>query len=558
MLRPMVSHFRLPASSTLFCGLISLFAASCTQAEPAAPPTRTEVKHASRWLVATGAASGPPVTDAAAWVSRREAFIRTQSEQFAHLKPLLPVRYLLDEDYVVAARRRRSIAVADACGREICGVATEELPREWDRADVRALFTSPDDPPLWRDAFTAALLKTFEGEDLDAWTADLVRAGLVPDGRKATGDFRVIVPVLASLIRYVDSAHALALPKVRERVEKLTDDDERRWREALLARPRAERRPSPPPRPVRGAVFSVINRLESHIIANVSHEALARLQRLGFDSISLVPYGGQRGFDGTEIRRFDGSPASESDLSMALGASRAHRLGMRVMLKPHIWTEGTGGGDPTRIVPKGDRWDLWFASYRDFLIHHALLARAIDAEWLSIGTELSCSEFHPEWRSLIALTRSLYRGQITYSSNFDAFERTPFWRDVDAIGVDAYFPLASAKSATDAQLRRGAAAAVARMEKVARETGRPVILTELGYPSTEAPWIQPWSENRKGSAALHDQARAFNAMLSALRTSPHISGFFIWKYESDPAFRDPAGFLPAGKPAEDVIATFLK
>ena len=155
------------------------------------------------------------------------------------------------------------------------------------------------------------------------------------------------------------------------------------------------------------------------------------------------------------------------------------------------------------------------------------------------------------------MTRALFDGPITYAANFDAFEATPFWRQLDAVGVDAYFPLSRNPQATDAELRMGAAEAVGRMQRVARSVGKPVILTELGYPSTAAPWMEPWRERRDLPAAPRDQERAFAAILGALPESPSVLGFMIWKYESDPNLSDPTGYLPKGKPAESVIACHL-
>jgi hypothetical protein len=477
--------------------------------------------HRSRWLIADGKISPLLVRDAAAWLRTREAFIRTQSARFPSAR--LPVVYHLDEDFLAAARARRSIEVVDDCGPALCGVATDELAEAWEVADMRAMFSAPSDPPEVREARAVALLGRFEGEPLDSWVADIRRAGLTD-----STDRRVVVPLLAA---------------------------------KMAAGSRARGGPAGEPAlrfPLRGATFSVRNRPEKHIIANGSREELARLKNLGFDAVSLIPFGGQRGYGGTEIRRYDSSPFAETDLSMALGSARAHRLGMRVLLKPHIWTEGAGGGDPTRIEPEGGRWDLWFASYERFLIHHALLARAIGAEWLAIGTELKRTESRPEWLPLIAKVRAVYHGRITYAANFDSFETVPFWSRLDAVGVDAYFPLSPKEDATDAELRAGAAAVVQRLEAVSRRAGRPVILTELGYASRRAPWVEPWNERRTGAPGAVDQARAFEAMLGAAARSKAVQGFFIWKYESDPAHRDELGFLPKGKPAEEVIKRFLK
>lgn len=521
----------------------------------AAGCARGEELHRSRWLAADGAISPVLVSDAPRWLREREAFVRDASRRFAALQPRLPVVYHLDQDFVAAARSRRSIEVVDDCnGQELCGVAADELPQAWNAADLRAMFTASSDPQLWREAYAVALLGRFEWEDVDAWTADLLRAGVVPTpARDVNGERRIAIPVLASLIRFADPKHELTLAKAREAVAHV---NEAAWR-ASLAKvqprpPTADRRPL-----LHGATLSVMNRPERHLIANGSRVELERLRSIGYDAISLVPFGGQRGYGGTEIRRYDSAPFGETDLSMALGAARAHRLGMRVMLKPHLWTEGAGGGDPTHIDPAEGRWDLWFASYERFLIHHALLARAIGAEWLAVGTELTRSESRPEWLPLIARVRALYHGRLTYAANFDACERTPFWDRLDAVGVDAYFPLSRNESATDEELRLGAAAVVARLEALWRKAGRSIVLTELGYASRAAPWVEPWNERRTEEPSAADQTRAFGAMLGALSRSRAVSGFFIWKYESDPTWRDERGYLPKGKPAEDVIRRYL-
>ena len=311
----------------------------------------------------------------------------------------------------------------------------------------------------------------------------------------------------------------------------------------------------PQARNIRGATVAVVNRPDSHLIANGSRAEIDRLRRLGYNTIALIPYAGQHGFAATEIRRYDAHPFGETDLSMFLGAARAHAAGMQVMLKPQVWTEGEHGGDPTKIEPRD--WKQWFDSYQSFLVHHALLARAIGAEWLCIGTELSRTESRPEWRRLIATIRTIYRGRIIYAANFDAFEQTPFWDAVDAIGIDAYFPLSEDRNASDRALRDGAREAVARVDAVASKWRKLVVLTELGYPSTTAPWVAPWREDRAAQSSESDQARAFAAMLDAVAHSHAVSGFIIWKYESDPHRTDERGYLPKSKPAERVIARYL-
>lgn len=433
--------------------------------------------------------------DIQSWLHQRDTFIASMAKKYAALGPHLPIEYRLDADFVAAARTRNSVQVVDDCGdRVLCGVATRELPYAWDLADTRAIFSIPAEKAV-------ALLGSYEGQDIDQLAADIKRAGV-----ESSRDERVVI--------------ALAASRLRQPADPATRQPNSRTRQ-----PATGNWP-----PIRGATLSIVNRLEYHLIANTSRDEIRRLHTACYDAITLIPFGGQRGSDGTEIARFDQHPAGETDLSILLGAARAHAAGMRVILKPHVWVRGSG--DPTHIEPAD--WTRWFASYEEFLIHNALLARAANAEWLVIGTELTRSESRPEWRRMIAIAHALFPGRITYAANFDAFERTPFWDAVDAIGIDAYFPLSDDVKASERTLRDGASAVVARVDAVSRRFGKPVIFTELGYPSRDAAWTTPWTEERGSANDDAAQTRSFGAMLRAMRRSKSIRGFVIWKYETSP------------------------
>jgi hypothetical protein len=483
---------------------------------------------------------------APSWRAAHEAEIARFAARYPQLGPRLPVVIQLDDDYLAAAKARKSIEVVDDCGEALCGAATDDFPEDWQVAELRALFTPSTVPRLERDAFAASLLGRYLGQDVDRWAADCMSAGVDTES-----DPLVTLPLLASRLLFVDLKHALPFAQA---MAKVRTADEAPWRAAmqrLASRPPAQTVPR-----MHGATFSVTNRIDKSPITEGAATELKRLRGIGYDAIALVPFAGQRGSDATELRRFAGSPASETDLAMRLTALRARRLGMRVVLKPHVWN--WPGGDATKIDPGPEHWPAWFASYGSFLTHEALLARAIGADCLVVGTELTRSEARPEWHPLITRVRALYHGPITYAANFDAFERTPFWRALDAIGIDAYFPLSAKADATDAELCEGAAAIVARIDALAAKSGKPVLLTELGYPASAAPWIEPWREDRGAVAHPEGQARAFNAMLEALLRSRSVRGLMIWKYESDGAAHDDAGYLPKEKPAEDVIRSYLK
>ena len=326
----------------------------------AAPALAGPIYYRSRWLVVDGAIAPK------AWIAARESFIRDRAREFANLHPQVPVTYHLDADFVGAARARESIAVVDDChGRDLCGVATDELPEGWDAADLRALFTSSDESPMWRAAFASSLSGRFGGEDVERWAADVVRSGVVAATRRPVeGDERIVVPLLASMIRFVDPRHHASSTQARVLVDAMSDDDLRRWRTAMLALPRIGR--AAPRLPVHGAAMSVVNRIDRHLIADGSREELQRLRALGFNAIALMPFAGQRALDSNEIRRFDRRPSGETDLSMILAATRAHRLGMAVMLKPQVWPFGSG--DATHIQPSD--FSKWFVARADRRVSH--------------------------------------------------------------------------------------------------------------------------------------------------------------------------------------------
>ena len=144
-----------------------------------------------------------------------------------------------------------------------------------------------------RDAFAAALLGTYGGEDLDGWAAGELRGGVFQRWRDVSSedDPLVFVPVAASLIRFLDPQHTMSFAAMRKRLENV---DDRQWLRKLRSEkraPRGERIQLP----VRGATFSVVNRIERSILADSSRKEMERLRQVGYDAISLVPFAGQRG-----------------------------------------------------------------------------------------------------------------------------------------------------------------------------------------------------------------------------------------------------------------------
>jgi hypothetical protein len=288
----------------------------------------------------------------------------------------------------------------------------------------------------------------------------------------------------------------------------------------------------------------------------VSQASLERLRKLGVDAISLTPFGFQWSASSDTIRINE--HWGESDAALAAAAKQAHALGMRVMLKPHIWIRGgTWIGD--QQLPDEAAWTRWFASYQAFILHYAELAEREKMESLAVGTELKRASQHDRmrWEMLIKAVRAAYRGRLTYAANWDEAEHVVFWDLVDEVGVQEYQPPTDKRGATLADLRAGWRPILARLDALAARTRKPIVLTEIGYRAMSDAALQPASWPESTPDAKFDgaaQADCYRAAFESLRGRPWLRGIYVWKWFSDSQDESgPTDFSPAGKPAEKVL-----
>ena len=305
---------------------------------------------------------------------------------------------------------------------------------------------------------------------------------------------------------------------------------------------------------MRGACLAHSVSLEHGYLSADADRALAALRADGVDHVSLTPFGYVPSLATPEILpSVGGGPEEESDEAVCEAAAMARAHGLRVWIKPHLWTRGwTGDFD---FGPSG--WETFFDRYREFLIHYALLAERERAECLVVGHELTSATLgHPDrWREMIAATRRIYRGTLTYSAHWgEEAGRLPFWDSLDLIGVSFYAPLAERPTTSAKELRAGAARALAALGDLAARVHRPVVLDEIGYPSQAGAPVRPWEE-RSVAADPEAQRACYAAACDALGHVDWVAGVFWWKWFTAP---EPAGpgdnsFSPRGKPAEDVL-----
>jgi hypothetical protein len=309
----------------------------------------------------------------------------------------------------------------------------------------------------------------------------------------------------------------------------------------------------------RGVCLAHAVSLEHGYLSAECVRALATLQRMGANWVSLTPFGFLPPGEGSEIvPSAMGGPNEESDEALCEAGAHARALGLRVWLKPHLWTRGWVGD--LSFGPVG--WERFFESYRVFILHYAVLAEREGFDGLVVGHELASSSlaFPDRWRALIGEVRRLYHGTLSYDANWgDEVRGITFWDALDLVSVSFYEPLAAKPTVKIAELQNGATRALAELKTLAARTHRPVLLSEVGYAATTDAPVRPWEEHRS-NPDLEAQRACYEAFDRALAPCDWVAGAFFWKWWSGGRAGGAldASFTPQGKPAEQVMSRALR
>ena len=290
--------------------------------------------------------------------------------------------------------------------------------------------------------------------------------------------------------------------------------------------------------------------------------SLDSLGELNVNAVAIVPYTFMRNADQPTALFIPNRGGSENDWSVIRSIREARVRGWSVLLKPQIWLGGDSWPGDVGFATEAE-WDRWFAGYKYWITHYALLAQQERVTALCLGTELVKTTLtHPEhWRDIIRTVRKVYGGQLTYAANWgEEFENFSFWKDLDAIGLNSYYPLSDKDQPTDEDLLDGARRWFTMAAKVSQRNDRPLWLTEVGFRSVERAWVNPHAEPNDRPADLTAQARSYRALLQAAAATPELQGMFVWKWPSylgRNTYRgERVGFTPGGKPAADELERF--
>ncbi len=164
------------------------------------------------------------------------------------------------------------------------------------------------------------------------------------------------------------------------------------------------------------------------------------------------------------------------------------------------------------------------------------------------------------WLQLIKEVRKIYSGKITYAANWNEYKKVKFWKELDYIGVDAYFPLSNKKTPTEKECSLGWKKHKQNLRDISKESNKPVLFTEFGYMSSDSTAMEPWRSDRR-KVNLLGQLNATTAIFDEFWKEDWFAGGFLWKWHPD---HEKSGgiknarFTPQNKPVESLIRTRYK
>ena len=275
--------------------------------------------------------------------------------------------------------------------------------------------------------------------------------------------------------------------------------------------------------------------------------------------VALMPFGFIKDLSSPKIiHNTDRQWFGETKNGLSQYAKRFQNEQVKIMVKPQIWV---WKGEYTGFIEMDseEKWEILENTYSEFILTYAKAAQDLQADILCIGTELEKFVLNRPiyWQELISKIRKIYKGKLTYAANWDEFKRVTFWKEIDYIGIDAYFPLSDKKSPSIKDFELGWQPHKKEILRIQKQFDKPVIFTEFGYRSVDFTGKEPWKSDRvAGNINLDAQVNGLQAIHNQFWKEDWFAGGFIWKWFHE---HERVGgqqnnrFTPQNKPAEEVI-----
>jgi len=238
------------------------------------------------------------------------------------------------------------------------------------------------------------------------------------------------------------------------------------------------------------------------------------------------------------------SPPSDSVVLAAM--KKGDRLRMRVSLNPLLEIdnpEDIGSEWRGNLDFAGARLEEFFANYRAYIREMAQLVKSANGHRLYVGSELKSlvtnRDARQRWSDVIQDARLLLpsRVKLSYASNYGNAGQVPFWRELDEIGIDAYFELTTraqaagpGKPSVDV-IKESWKGPLAKMRKLSDRYERPVVFSEWGVVPFDQTTVRPWDWEPTTKKDSREQLNAYQATLDVVgREREWLKGIFFWHW----------------------------
>ena len=258
-----------------------------------------------------------------------------------------------------------------------------------------------------------------------------------------------------------------------------------------------------------------------HWLRPEATHSMVEMTKLNTNWVTLAYAAIQESAQSTRIPFRDEPTLTDDEIRGAVAQARS--LGLNVCLKPVVnvadgtWRAYIGFFDWD--VPGEPSWADWFASYQEYIVHHARLAAELGVEMFCIGCEMVRADSREQqWRALVAEVREVYHGLVTYNCDKYQEDHVRWWDAVDVISASGYYPTGQWEAQLD------------RIEAVVRREGKPFCFIEAGCPSREGSAARPNDWKLVGEANEQVQADYLDEMLSACAARDWVGGFMLWDW----------------------------
>jgi len=285
-------------------------------------------------------------------------------------------------------------------------------------------------------------------------------------------------------------------------------------------------------------------------------KSMDQIADLGADTVLLVIDTRQE--NGTSSRIYLDMRMTPTPEQLAALIKYAREKNLRVILMPIVLLDAPKGNE-WRGTLKPEHWEDWFKSYREMITHFAWIAQGNGADVLVVGSELVSAEGHvDEWTETIKMVRGIFKGQLTYSSNWDHYKSVQFWDQLDLVGMNSYWKMGKNHDVTVEQIEEKWQEIQGDLIPFLEKTEKPLLFLEVGWCSLANAAHEPWDYTKTGEAIDLDlQKRLYEAFFKSWYGNPHLGGFSIWEWPPGEGGEDNRGYTPKNKPAEKVLREWM-